>query len=243
MRNNSSKVLLTLFLVTISMMVIPFISSCGKQGTINPTESKIQYQVLNLSYDVLPVYLYVNFLKQGNTYSYPSASGYFDLNTIDTPFQIRSAATASVTNLLRIDSSRLNRNTKYSLYIVGTRKNNDLSYLFTVDTSTIPPIGKGKIRFVNAAPTVAGTSDQGLNLAANGTNAFRQQKYKSVSNYIEIPAGVYNFQVSGSNPPNGIIKELKRTTINDGGLYTLYTYGLAGRVDTAAFGFAILTNR
>ncbi|MEO6150845.1 MAG: DUF4397 domain-containing protein [Mucilaginibacter sp.] len=243
-KNNKSKILLSLSLFTAGLMLLPLLfSSCGKTGNINPVEAKIEYQVLNLSYDILPVNLYIDFLRQNTSpFNYPTASGYFSLNTIDTPFQIRSANTGSVVNLLTIDSTKLSRRTRYSLFITGSRVSNTLAYIFTVDTSTVPRVGRGKLRFVNAALPVGGTGS-GLDLTANGTEAFVAQKYKEVSEYIELSAGLYNLRIGPTADKSKTLAELKRTAIEDGKLYTIYTYGLAGRTDTAAFGAAILTNR
>ena len=234
---------LSLFTALFALLWLPMLSSCGKEGNINPNEAKIQYQVLNLSYDVLPVNLYVNLLRQNATpFRYPSASGYFGLTTIDTPFQIRSTTTATVTNLLKIDSTRLSRDTRYSLYIVGSRQNNTLSYIFTVDTSTTPRVGRGKVRFINTCMPVSGAAN-GLSLTANDTVAFSAVTYKQVRDYIEIPAGMYNFAVRPAGNNTQVLATLRNTTIQDGRLYTIYTYGIPFRTDTTAFGTAILTNR
>lgn len=222
---------------------MPLLSSCGKAGKINPVEAKIEYQVLNLSYDVLPVNLYINLLRQNTTpFSYPNASGYFGLTNIDTPFQIRSASSATVVNLFKIDSTNLQRRTRYSLFIVGTRKDNTLGYIFTTDTSTRPRLGRGKVRFINASPAVEDAA-AGLNLTANNTIVSSGLRFKQKSDYVEMSAGSYDFRVHPSNTPTTTLKELPRTTIEDGRLYTIYTYGLAFRTDTTAFGVGILTNR
>ncbi|MBE9585451.1 DUF4397 domain-containing protein [Mucilaginibacter sp. JRF] len=246
MNNYKSNFLLTLTLLVAGTMFFPFISSCSKTGNINPSEAKIEYQVINLSYDALPVYLYVNLLRQNGTtaYRYPTPSGYFGLTNIDTPFQIRSASTGNVVNLLKIDSTNLSRETKYTLYITGTRAQNTLGYLFTVDTSTAARVGRGKIRFVNAAPAVTGAAN-GLTLTANDSVAFRQQRFNTFSDFIELPAGVYTFKISAFGTTNQTLEELANTTIQDGRLYTIYTYGRAGVAasDSTAFGAGILTNR
>ncbi|MCC8408677.1 DUF4397 domain-containing protein [Mucilaginibacter sp. UR6-1] len=243
MNNHKSNLLLTLTLLVAGVMFFPLISSCTKNGNINPTEAKIEYQVINLSYDALPLNLYVKLLKQNTSvFRYPTPSGYFGLTTIDTPFQIRSAATGSVVNLLKIDSTNLSRETKYSLFITGSRAQNTLSYIFLVDTSTVPRVGRGKIRFVNASPRVNGGAD-GLVLTANETEAFKQQKFNTASDYIELPAGIYDFKIKPFGSPTQTLEEIENTTIQDGRLYTIYAYGRPSFTDSTAFGAAILTNR
>lgn len=232
-----------IFLFGLVLWLLSLLSSCGNNGNINPVEAKIQYQVINLSYDVLPVNLYVNYLKQtSSSVRYPSSSGYLGLTTIDTPFQIRSAQTTTTLNFFRIDSTRLSRETKYTVYVVGSRRDTSLGYIFTVDTSTVPALGRGKVRFVNASMPVSGAAN-GLTFTANDTVAVRQLQYKGVSNYIELPAGIYNFEVYPFNNPGQELFSLPNTNIQDGRLYTIYTHGLAFRTDTTAFSTKILTNR
>lgn len=240
---NKKSVSVNIFLFGLALWWLPLLSSCGNNGNINPVEAKIQYQVLNLSYDILPVNLYVNYLKQ-NTSSirYPSGSGYLGLTTIDTPFQIRSAQTTTTLNFLKIDSTRLSRETKYTVYVVGSRKDSTLDYIFTVDTSSVPAIGRGKVRFVNASMQVTGAAN-GLTFTANDTVAVRRLLYKGVSDFIELPAGIYNFEVYPYNNPAQELFSLPNTNIQDGRLYTIYTHGLAFRTDTTAFSTKILTNR
>ncbi len=234
---------LYIFFFMVGVLSLPVISSCNKNGNINPTEAKIEYQVLNLSYDALPLNLYVKFLKQNpSLLRYPTPSGYFGLNTIDTPFQIRSAQTGSVINLLDIDSTNLRRETRYSLFVIGSRKDNTLNYIFTTDASTPPTPGFCKVRFLNGALPVKG-ADKGLDLTANDTVAFGAIKYDSVTRFLQIPAGIYSFKVRPTKSNTEVLDELANTRLEDGRLYTIYTYGLAFKTDTTAFGASILTNR
>lgn len=237
-KNNGT--LLFLFLCIAGMFLIPYLSSCGKSGQATNVGLNTQLNILNLSPDVHPVNLYIDFIKQGvNTYTYPYPSGYFFLNSIDTPIQIRSALVSTV-NLLSIDYA-LKANHKYSLFITGINADSALTYIFTADdTTAIPNVGFGKIRFINAC-----VQSPALDLAANGTTAFTNVKYKAITNYIQLPAGNYNFQLNPTGVPGKLLPNtsVQNTTIQDGRLYTLYTYGVVDRVDSAAFGANVLTNR
>ncbi len=237
MNHKNYNILSLLFLAVLSIMVLPFVTSCGKTGTL-PASSNVQYQVLNLSTDIQPVDLYINNKKYNTiSYRYPAASGYFTLTTIDTPFQIRSAqTTVSAVNLLSIRKP-LSFNIKYSLFIIGFRFNNKidtLDYIFTADTSSNPVGGRAKVRFVNAS---AGSNT--FNITANGTSVFANQAYKNVSNFIEMPAGNYDFKLYSTASSSIILTELNNVTVQDGRLYTLYCRGIVGRTDTAAFGMGI----
>lgn len=236
---NKSSVLVFLFLCGLGIMVIPFITSCGKGTSTLPAGSNVQLQILNLSPDLLPVNLYVAFNKQSTRlYSYPTPSGYFTLANIDTPLQVRSANTAiSITSWATIDTV-LKANTKYSLFITGLRSDKSVTSIFTIDTAAASVGGRGKVRFINASPR-----SPGLDVTANGTTAFTNQAYKVVSKFIEVPPGNYEFKITPNGSPINILSDLKNITIMDGKLYTLYCYGLVGRVDTTAFGAGVLTNK
>jgi hypothetical protein len=215
------------------------LSSCGKQGAASPTGLNIQYEVFNLSPDLGPVDLFVNFNKvnaEGNPFTYAAPHGYFFIPTLALPFQLRTDSVSGSTLVTRTDT--LQSGAKYSLFVTGQLGDNSLRQVFTVDTSLIPAIGRGKIRFVNVSPSAIG----GLDILLNGTQAFTKVLYTGVSNYIEVPAGNYDFQIITSGTATAL-KDMPGITIQDGRLYTLYAYGYTSRVDFAAFNAAFITNR
>ncbi|WP_461453318.1 DUF4397 domain-containing protein [Mucilaginibacter sp.] len=235
-----------LVLIFTTVFLTPYISSCGKSGNASSVGLNVQFEVLNLSPNLNPVNLYLNFLKQNTvSYSYPLANGYFYLNTIDTPLQIKSSATTSATqNFFTIHNLNFQANHKYSLFITGVYNvDTALSTLvpiFTEDDSTaIPKVGYGKVRFVDAS-----IQSTGIDVTANGTLAFSGIKFAQVSPYVLLPAGNYVFQMNATGTPTTILSTaLGTTTIQDGRLYTLYAYGIPSRTDSAAFGAGIIINR
>ncbi|MHB8209259.1 DUF4397 domain-containing protein [Mucilaginibacter sp.] len=245
-KNNTLNGFLLLIITTV--FLTPYLSSCGKSGNASSVGLNVQFEVLNLSPDIQPVDLYLGFIKQNtNSYFYPFSSGYFYLNSIDTPLQIRSSATTlASSNFFTIDKLNFQANHKYSLFITGLRDILDPSQatltaiLTTDDTASIPPIGFGKIRFVNC-DAIQGT---GLDVTANGTLAFSAVKFAQVSPYATLPVGNYIFQVTQTGIPGTILNTtLGSTTIQDGHLYTLYSYGIPLRTDSSAFNAAMITNR
>jgi len=67
-----------LFLIIAGVMMVYFISSCGKNNSANATASNIRYQVVNLSPDIGPVSLYINYALYNNSrFYYGASSGYF----------------------------------------------------------------------------------------------------------------------------------------------------------------------
>lgn len=238
--NKNSGILGYLFLGAAGIFLIGcLVSSCGKGNLILPAASNIQYQILNLSPDLLPVDLFIDAAKKNTTsFSYPNPSGYFSLISVDTPFQIRPSSTvASSINILSIDTL-LKNNLKYTLFITGLKANSSITYMLTRDTAVIPTAGRGKVRFVNASP-----GSNPFDITANGTLAFGNQAYKNVSKFIELPAGNYDFKAYPHSNTTTILSDLPGITVQDGKLYTLYCKGIVGRTDSAAYGLAILNNK
>jgi hypothetical protein len=236
-----------LLLIITTVFLTPYLSSCGKSGNASGVGLNVQLNVLNLSPNIQPVNLYLNFIKQNsNAYYYPSSSGYFYLNSIDTPLQIRSAATTLANNnFFTINHLGFQANHKYSLFIIGSYVATDtatstLTPIITLDdTATIPPVGFGKIRFINGA-----LQNAIIDVSANGTPAFSAVKFATISPYIILPAGNYVFQLNQTSTPGVILNtSLGTTTIQDGHLYTMYSYGVPLHTDSSAFNAGIITNR
>jgi Domain of unknown function (DUF4397) len=214
------------------------ITSCGKSAA-SVAGLNIQYQIINLSPDLYPVNLFIDY-KLINTlspYTFEINQGYFYVPSIDTPYQIRSALGSQAPIFNRDDI--LGTGAKYSLFITGSFGNNQLNEIFTLDTSAAPAVGRGKIRFLNASPTELG----GLDLTANGTSAFTKISYPNYSAFMEIPVGNYDFKINETNGNGATIKDLPGITIQDGRLYTIYAFGYTTRTDSAEFNAAVITNK
>ncbi len=243
-RNNSGlKVLLGLLIA--GSLIATFISSCGKTSSSSASALNIQYQVVNLSPDLGPVSLYIDYTIYNNmNFYYPTPSGYFYLSSIDIPFQFRPSpnqlTTTTIVNTSNIFSRNdiLKPNLKYTLFITGINATNSLDTLFLTDTSATPTTGRGKIRFVNASPL-----STGFDVLANDSLAFGNVQFNKVSKFIELPAGNYNFQVFAAGNRTGVVGSEQNVTIQDGRLYTLFSYGVAGHTDSLAFGMGTITNK
>jgi hypothetical protein len=233
------KIITGVSLFIVGTWMVYAISSCGKSTVASPTGLNIQYQILNLSPDLLPVNLFIDFSQVNalrNPFIFGVNHGYFYVPSIDTPYQIRTSLVSGGTIFSRNDI--LKPGAKYTLFITGSKGDGSQISVFTVDTSTTPAIGRGKLRFVNVSPT----GINGLDVYANGTKAFSSVLYTKFSNYIELPAGNYDLQITNKGSTT-VLKDLPAVTIHDGKLYTLYSYGYTSRIDTAAFNAAVITNR
>jgi hypothetical protein len=234
---NNNRSLVFLFLLITVVFIIPFVSSCGKGGAASSVGLNTQLEILNLSPNLQPVTLYIGYIKQStSTYTYPYGSGYFYLNSIDTPLQIRSAYYTNVNYITHDYNFKANH--KYSLFIIGLLPDT-ITPIFTLDDTVTNPItGFGKVRFVNAS-----MQNTNLDVSANDTVAFPGVTYKTVTNYVQMAAGNYTFKVNQTGTPGTIIGSIPSTPIQDGHLYTIYSYGIVGKTDTSQFAIQILTNR
>ena len=230
-----------LFLFIGGIFLVTNITSCGKQSGASPTGLNIQYNVLNLSPDLGPINLFINFTQvnaAGNPFIFAADHGYFYVPSIAIPFQFRSATVAATPILQLNRNDILQSGAKYTLFITGSLGDNSLSPIFTVDTDFAPKIGRGKLRFVNASPSATG----GLDVYVNDTLAFGAVTYKNYSKYTELPVGNYELKITATGSAN-VLKNQPSVTIQDGRLYTLYAYGYTSRADSAAFNAAVITNR
>jgi hypothetical protein len=243
--NNAFFIILALFFTVV--FVLPFMMSCSKSGVVNGATSNTQLEVINVSPDVGPIDIYagVNYVKQNtSSFIFNNPGSYFFISPSDTVFQIRTTQEPSIT-ILSLDKLNLLSNIKYTLFVTGLASSNSISDVFTVDDTVKPQSiteGYGELRFVNTSILSPYTS---LDVTANGTVAFSGIKYKQISPYIQLPAGNYNFQIYPTGYPTLVFStpSTQSVTIQDGGLYTLYSYGIVGQIDTAAVNAAIITNR
>ena len=239
MNEHKSGILTYLGLLIGGALIISQLIACGKDTSTSMGSDNGYLNIVNVSPNINPVNLYAQFIKQGNTtYRYPNASDYFLMNIIDTPLQIRPALSnnSSQSILLTLEGS-LKKNVRYTWFLTGLRNDSSLTYIFTVDSGSTPPMGRSKIRLVNASP-----GSTGLNITANDSLLFSNIGYKGVSDYKEVTSGGYNFKLSATATPAVILTTLKNLTVLDGKLYTIYAYGLPNRTDTAAFNAGIILN-
>jgi len=243
-KNDSGGVKVLIFLFIMGAFAVPFISSCGKTS-VNASSSNIQYQVINLSPSLGPVSLYIDYRIYNNAnFYYTRPSGYFYLSSINPPFQIRSSPNQTAGTIITVQGNILSMtdtlkpNLRYTLFITGLLSDSSINRVFLTDTSSSPTKGRGKIRFLNASPQ-SGAFD----LWANDRRAFSNAQYNIVTPYMELPAGSYNFNVYSKGTSTGVIGSEQNVIIQDGRLYTIYSYGIAGHTDSLAFGMGTVTNK
>lgn len=228
----------SLLAIVVSVLAISMLPSCSKTAAVAASSSTTKLCVVDASPDLLPMQVYIGSLQLGSKFfNYPTITNYYPVLSGEQVIQVRNHYLSSV---FYVDST-LKDNRNYTLFVTGlataTTHADTLTYILTTDYSTTPTLGYGKIRFVNASPRTGG-----LDVYANGTQAFSNITYKKVSSYIEVPAGIYAFKINATATPASVLTTLSSITVQDGRLYTLYTRGLVGRTDSAAFTAAIVSN-
>ncbi|MBW4890879.1 DUF4397 domain-containing protein [Mucilaginibacter sp. HMF5004] len=225
----------------LTLIAVVVLSSCNPNGSasVSPSSATTKIAVINASPDIGPVTVAIGGGVQiGPFFRYPAASNYYSLSSGPQFFQVRN--TKYLTVLTGNDTLAVN--TSYSLYVLGinasTASSESLTAMLVADTSSIPTLGSGKIRFVNTSPRTTG-----LDVTANGTKAFSAIPFKGVSAYQQLPAGIYDFKIFATGASTGVLVDVPLITIQDGRLYTLFTHGLTGRTDTAAIGAAVMINK
>lgn len=231
---NKPNILSVLLSIIGVVFIIPMLVSCGKENNASPLGLNTQLNIINVSPDIFPLDFYIALRKQNTTpYIYSSPSGYLYLNTLATPLQIRTLTNTTIFTR----NTPLSVNCKYSLFITGLVGDKTDTSIFVTDTDAAPSKGRGKIRFINASARPVS-----IDLTANGTTAFQKQGFLAVTKYLELPAGIYAFKLYASGTTT-ILKDMTNVTIQDGRLYTIYSQGISGRADSAAFNAGIITNK
>jgi hypothetical protein len=246
MNNNNPglSVLNMIYVLMAWLFIAPVLSSCSSNSNVvNPSSTTTRLLVVNASPDAGPLTAFVNNIQLGNSgnvlalrtyFRYAAIPSYYGIGNGYITMQLRTDHNIGLTT----DTATIVVNKSYSLFLVGLNSIDSLSTIFTADTSKLPPLGSGKIRFINASPRTPA-----LSLSANGTSAFANIAFKQVSPYIQIPVGTYDFKVTATGAPTNVLTDLPLTTVQDGRLYTLYTRGLVGRTDTAALNLSVITNQ
>ena len=245
MHNTNRKLFNMICAMLASAFLAQVLAACNNDnGAVSPS-STTKLLVINTSPDIGPGAAFSNNAQIGKgsevnvaarTYfRYATIPAYYGIGTGALTLQLRTPILGTI---LSSDTITTAANKTYSLFLVGLLSVDSLSSVMLRDTAALPARGNGKIRFLNASPRTPA-----LDVYVNGTLGFTKIKYKGVSPFIEVPAGVYDFKLTANGAPTSILTDLQRTTILDGKIYTLYSKGLVGRTDTAAISLNVITNK
>ena len=233
----------TLCTVVIISFIAITIAACNASGVVTPANNNTKLLVVNTSPDAGPIQAFLNNIQLGNSTAALANRTYFKFLVAPT---YNSVGTGSITLQLKTDHQvnlttdtvTITGNVNYSIFLTGLLSVDSLKTIFLIDTAALPALGRGKVRFLNASPR-----SSAMDLYINGTKGFSSVAYTKATKFIEVPAGIYSFVITPAGSTTNTILTLPSITIQDGRLYTLYTKGLIGRVDSAAISLNIVANK
>ncbi len=222
-----------LFFVPGAIMLL--LSSCLKDNSNNNYHPPVAYlSFVQASTDEPPI----KFFLDANLVNYWSPIQYGDHFGYITAFAgLRTANFDNAYTLgqLLSDTVRLNQNAYYSLFLANTATHPQK--LLLTDTLNKPTAGSALVRFVNLCPD-GGPVD--LQIKSATTTTIANKSFTGHSGFVSItPGGAYDLQVT-STGTSTVLASLSGVTLNNGGVYTIWLYGLknsATQVDNLAIGF------
>jgi hypothetical protein len=153
-----------------------------------------------------------------NRLEFTDYTGYLNFHTGDRNFKVNpfNASNALVDTTINFVDGAF-----YSLFIVNDMAG--VQALAVRDSATAPAAGKAKVRFINLSPDAAS-----LDLASNEntTPMFTGQAFKQPSEFVEVDAENYSFDVKTSGQAEALVS-VSDINLQPGKFYTIITRGFA----------------
>lgn len=154
-----------------------------------------------------------------NPFEYSAYSGYLNFFTGNRDFKFRSM---NADNALIDTTFNFEDGKAYSLFAINTLSK--IEALLVVDSAAAPADGKAMVRFINLAPDAPA-----FDLAAGTTAIFTGNKFKDATQFTEIDADTYTFEVK--NAGGTAVLSAKDVDILPGRFYTIITRGFVAPPD------------
>ncbi len=156
--------------------------------------------------------------QQINTYplDYSEFTGYLRFRTGDRNLKFGPFGASNIV----IDTTvTFTEGSVYSVFVVDDY--NDARVLVLNDNSENPADGKAKIRFLNLSP-----DSEEISLLANGESGalFSGQAFSETSDFTEVNAGAYNFQVTSTGGGDNVLS-IPDINLRPGWFYTIVVRG------------------
>lgn len=137
-------------------------------------------------------------------------------------YDISVTATGDSTAVLEVEGLELTGNTSYTAAAVNFLA--DIEALPSADDLTPPAAGNVKVRVIHASPDAPE-----VDVLVNDTVTLEDIAFKGVSNYLEIPAGNYNFKVNAANTETTVIDV--DVNLVDGAIYSVHAVGALAEIE------------
>ena len=211
---------------------LSLLSSCKKDDPYDfDGSAAAEVNLINASPDASAARLYVDgVLRTPNAVAYGEASGFYKTIVGSQGVEIKSATGEAQ---LATSTQQFDAFYAYTFFLVG--QNSSLGLLTITDNLNTPPAtGKARIRFVNATPNAATAA-----LTAGSTTLVTAQSFRGVSEPTEVNAGTYALSIVTASNRSAIVS----ANLESGKIYTIYSKGLVGGSNNAAFTVGVYTNK
>lgn len=147
-------------------------------------------------------------------FEYTAYSGYLNFFTGNRDIKFRSL---NADNALIDTTFNFEDGKAYSLFAINRLA--DIEALLVVDSTATPDAGKAMVRFINLAPDAPG-----FDIAAGNTTIFSEKGFKDATQFTEIDADTYTFEVRNAGD-SAVQLSAEDVEILPGRFYTIITRG------------------
>jgi hypothetical protein len=156
-----------------------------------------------------------NRLISYNTFDYTDYSGYLNFYTGNRNIRFN---TFNASNALIDTTYNFEAGKTYSVFVID--KLTDIEALIVRDSAAAPAEGKAMVRFVHLSPDAVALSAV---ISGEASSLFAERSFKDVSNFVEVDAKEYAFEVKGS----GVDITTNKVNLVAGRYYTILVRGFA----------------
>jgi Domain of unknown function (DUF4397) len=122
-------------------------------------------------------------------------------------------------NALIQSNVSLEENKTYSVFVIN--KLASIETFVVEDKVAVPASGKTMVRFINLSPDAPAVD---INIKDDNSALFQNQAFKQATDFKEIDADTYNFEVKATGS-NNVLATVPNVTLREGGIYTIVSRG------------------
>lgn len=207
-------------------------TACGNDD--NPVNSPMasKVQVIHASPDAPGVDLIVDGSVAGTNLSFPSNTGYLEVEPGVRKIQVNVTGTS--TTVIESDLD-LEPGTNYSVFAVDGVAN--ITALVIEDDLSAPASGNAKVRFIHLSPDAPAVD---ITLT-DGTVVFGNRAFKQYTDFSVLPEGSYDLQVRVAGTTT-VALDLPGIVLESGKIYTVFAKGFLTGTGDQALGAQIIVN-
>jgi len=116
----------------------------------------------------------------------------------------------------------------YTLAVAGDDDNQPLELIAVEDNWTVPGPGMAALRVAHLAPFAADLADTQVDVRTDTgvlVGALDDVAYGTFSDYLELPAGIYNLMLTDPADPATMLLDLPPIILKDGDVMTVFAIG------------------